>query len=207
MTEATRARPVTRIAVIGTTGSGKTTLARTLAQRLGLRHIELDALFWGPNWTAVEPEVFRHRIREAIAAAPGGWVTDGNYRGHTALITWVQADAIVWLDYPIWRVYKQLFLRTTARAFTGVELWSGNKESLRTAFLSNDSLFVWALKSHWRHRREWQDLLAGPEYAHLRVLRLRSPGARDRFLAALPASTAYADECLGLASTDKKGLH
>jgi adenylate kinase family enzyme len=181
--------------VIGTTGSGKTTLAQTLAYRLGLRHIELDALFWGPNWKSVEPEQFRQRIRETIAAAPDGWVTDGNYRGHTAHITWVQADAIVWLDYPIWRVYKQLFLRTTGRALTGIELWSGNRESLRTAFLTRDSLFVWALRSHWRHRREWEALFAEPEFAHVRVVRLRSPAARDRLLAALATRPiAYAND-------------
>lgn len=174
-----------RIAVVGTTGSGKTTLARTLAERLQLRHIELDALFWGPNWTSVEPEEFRARISGAIAAAPDGWVTDGNYRSHTSDLIWATADRLVWLDYPIWRVYKQLFLRTTSRAIRGVELWSGNKESLRTAFLTRDSLFVWALKSHWRHRREWKALLAGPKFAHLKVLRLRSPAARDRFLSAV----------------------
>jgi adenylate kinase family enzyme len=187
--------PVSRIAVIGTTGSGKTTLARTLAERLRLTHIELDALFWGPNWTQVEPEEFQRRVRAAVAREPAGWVTDGNYRGHTAHIIWVQADAIVWLDYPIWLVYRQLFTRTTSRAVRGVELWSGNKESLRTAFLSGDSLFVWALKSHWRHRREWEALLAEPEYEAVRVVRLRSPGARERFLAATAGrSIVYVDE-------------
>jgi adenylate kinase family enzyme len=35
-----------RVAVIGGTGSGKTTVSRRLAQRLDVQHVELDALFW-----------------------------------------------------------------------------------------------------------------------------------------------------------------
>jgi adenylate kinase family enzyme len=174
-----------RFAVVGTTGSGKTTLARTLAERLSLRHIELDALFWGPNWTKVEDDVFRRRVEEAVASAPDGWASDGNYRAKVADLLWLGSDQLVWLDYPIWRVYKQLFVRTTSRAVRGVELWSGNRESLRTGFLSRDSLFVWALKSHWRHRREWTEILAQPEYARVQVARLRSPAQTCKWLQAL----------------------
>ncbi len=38
-----------RIVVVGTTGSGKTTLAAQLALIAGCPHIELDALHWEPN--------------------------------------------------------------------------------------------------------------------------------------------------------------
>lgn len=173
-----------RFAVVGTTGSGKTTLARTLAHRLGLRHIELDALFWGPNWTQVDDDVFRRRVEDALAAAPDGWASDGNYRARVSDLLWLGADRLVWLDYPIWRVYSRLFVRTTSRTVRRTELWSGNRESLRTAFLSRDSLFVWALKTHWRHRREWTEILARPEYARVQVVRLRSPADTRRFVAA-----------------------
>ena len=39
-----------RIAVFGTTGSGKSWLAERLVAEKGLRLIELDALFWGRDW-------------------------------------------------------------------------------------------------------------------------------------------------------------
>jgi adenylate kinase family enzyme len=39
-----------RIAVVGTSGAGKTTFAARLAALLDCRHIELDAFQHGPNW-------------------------------------------------------------------------------------------------------------------------------------------------------------
>ena len=41
-----------RTVVVGTTGSGKTTVAAELARRLGVSHVEMDALYWGPDWTS-----------------------------------------------------------------------------------------------------------------------------------------------------------
>jgi len=49
-----------RIAVTGTSGSGKSTVARILGARLGLPVVELDALFWGPAWT--EPRSEERRV-------------------------------------------------------------------------------------------------------------------------------------------------
>ncbi|WP_273380985.1 AAA family ATPase [Symbiobacterium thermophilum] len=64
--------PGRRIVVIGSSGSGKTTLARELAMRLGVPHIEADALYWGPNWTPAQPDEFRRRVDQATAGGPLG---------------------------------------------------------------------------------------------------------------------------------------
>ena len=66
-----------RITVVGTTATGKTTLATQLAQCLGLPRVELDALYWGPNWTAASVEDFRARVAQVVSK--NEWVLDGNY--------------------------------------------------------------------------------------------------------------------------------
>src|SRR5215217_4539806 len=50
-----------RIVIIGRTGSGKTTLGRELAAALGIPHVELDALYFGPDFNTVPISVLRER--------------------------------------------------------------------------------------------------------------------------------------------------
>ncbi len=60
-----------KIAVVGTSGSGKTTVARALAEHHGVPHVELDALHWGPNWAPCPTEEFRVRVQEALSQEAG----------------------------------------------------------------------------------------------------------------------------------------
>jgi len=158
--------------VIGVTGSGKTTFARELAQRLGSPHVELDALHWEPNWTEAPLDTFRARVAQALSG--DRWVVDGNY-GKARDIIWSRADTIVWLDYALPIILWRLWWRTLRRMITREELWSGNRESARGAFFSRDALFAWAIKTYPRRRREYPVLLKQPEYAHLTLVHLRSP--------------------------------
>ena len=174
-----------RILVHGTTGSGKTTLGKRIAGITGAPYVELDALHWEPNWVEAPVHIFRNRVAEAIAGP--AWVVDGNY-SIVQDLTWASADAIIWLDYSIARIYWQLLKRTISRAVRREELWAGNREKLRMAFASRDSLFVWALKSHWKKRRVYPERLAEPRYAHLRVTRIRSPRELERFLSSATPS-------------------
>ncbi len=172
-----------RIVVIGTTGSGKTTLAAYLARMLDARFVELDGFYHEPNWTPAELPVFRARIAEAIDTPR--WVSAGNYRSLVDDLLWPAADTIVWLDYAFPRVLLRLFRRTVRRGLRNEELWNGNRESLRHQFLTSDSLFNWARKSHWKHRREWPQRFRQPDLAHVRVVRLRSPRATDAWMRTL----------------------
>ena len=171
-----------RIVVVGSSGAGKTTLARALSQRLGVPHIELDAIRHGPNWVETPDDLFRERLAERVRAE--AWVVDGSY-GFARDISWGRAERVVWLDYPFPTVMTRLIRRTLRRIVIGEELWNGNCESLRLA-LSPDSVVVWAVKTLYRRRRQMRELSARPEYAHLQVLRFRSPAETNAWLAGLP---------------------
>ena len=175
-----------RIAVVGVSGSGKTTLARELAERRGLAHVELDALHWDPGWVPTPTATFLQRAEQALSG--DAWVVDGNYPEVRELI-WRRADTVVWLDYGLSLVMWRLALRTFRRVATREELWNGNRErDLSAHFFSRDSIFLWALRTYGLRRREYPLLLASPAFAHLRVVRLRSPHATSVWLASLPGA-------------------
>jgi adenylate kinase family enzyme len=171
-----------RVVVVGISGSGKTRLSQTLSQRLAVPHIELDALFWQPGWQPTPREIFRPRVEAALAAT--GWVTDGNYDSVRDVI-WRRATSLVWLDYPLPLALWRLSWRTLRRVAQREMLWNGNRERVRVNLFSRDSIFLWALTSHPRHRREYPVELARPEYAHLQTVRLRSPRETEQWLTAL----------------------
>jgi adenylate kinase family enzyme len=176
-----------RVAVVGTSCSGKTTFARELSEVVGAAHIELDALHWKANWEARSTAEFRSLVEDAVSCE--GWVADGNYQAVRELV-WSRATAVVWLNYPFWRVFSRALLRTLRRVLTREELYSGNRESLRQAFFSRDSILLWVITSHWGRNREYRRLKEmGPDYPGLRVLELRTPSQTSRLLAQLRAAS------------------
>lgn len=168
-----------RIAIVGATGSGKTTLARKIAHHLDIPHIETDSVYWGPNWTPIPLEEFRHWID--IATRGERWIIDGNYSKVRDLV-WGRADAIIWLDYPFLLVFWRLLRRSIPRVFSRKELWNGNYETLRGMFLSRESLFVWLIQSYPRQKKTYPWLVTQPMFSHLAFIRLRSPRKADEWL-------------------------
>lgn len=169
-----------RFVVIGTSGAGKSRLAAELARRTGSPHIELDALHWGPNWQAVPPERFAAAVR---AAAQGErWVADGNYSAVRALL-WSRATHIVWLDFGRATVFQRVLWRTLARGVLRTRLWQGNRESLRMAFFSRDSILRWSWSTFERNRVRDAALREDPAWAGLQWVVLRRPAEAADFLA------------------------
>ena len=171
-----------RFVVVGTSGSGKTTTAGQIAQRLGIPHVELDAIHWEPDWTMAPLDVFRERTAQALSGDV--WVVDGNY-SKVRDIVWSRADTVVWLDYTLPVIMWQLVRRTLRRSLTREELWGGNRESLRIALFSRESILLWALQTYRRRRREYPILLSQPEHAHLAIVHLRSPQNTRTWLSGL----------------------
>ena len=156
--------------MIGSTGSGKTTVARALAQRLGVPHVELDALFWQPGWVETPPDEFRARVAARLDAHDS-WVVDGNYNSRLGTSVLEHADQIVWLDLPFRVTFWRLLRRTVRRLRVHELLWGDNSETFRGAFLSRDSILLFALKTYRRGRRARAQLVAG--YPHVRLRSVR----------------------------------
>lgn len=102
------------------------------------------------------------------------WVTDGNYSAVQDIVL-ARADTLIWLDYALTTIFKQLTPRTLHRVFLRQELWIGNRERFSTQFLSRDSLYMWALRTHKAKRERYTALMNDPAYTHLEFVRLCSP--------------------------------
>jgi adenylate kinase family enzyme len=173
-----------RVVIVGTTGAGKSTLAKRVAKISAAQYIELDALYWEPNWTAAPEPTFIARVR--LATECGAWVVEGNY-GSVREMLWHRADLVIWLDYSIARVYGQLVRRQLSRVLRRTPLWQGNIQSARSAFFSRAAVSFWSVglrRIHHAHRSEYARHSAAALH-ELRILRARSPHEVEALLARL----------------------
>ncbi|MFE4543390.1 AAA family ATPase [Arthrobacter sp. NPDC056727] len=167
-----------RVVVAGVSGTGKTTLAGRIAVIIGAPHIEIDALYHGPNW--VPRESFLDDVRSMVAQ--DSWTTEWQYRAARPLVT-ERADLVVWLDLPFWTTtLPRLVRRTLRRRLRREILWNGNTEPpLRTFFTDPDNIVRWAISTHFKYRAKILALeTAAP---HVTVVRLRSQREVERWLA------------------------
>ena len=172
--------PFQRIVVIGTSGSGKTTLAAELARRLGLPHIELDAVHWKPNWTPTPAEAFWKEL-DPLTARPA-WVACGNY-GAVGARLWQRADTLIWLDYSLTLTFTRVVRRSFVRVWQRAELWGNNRERLWTQLFSRDSLYLLVI-NRWRiNRRDYPKRLREQAMLGKRVFRFRTQAATAAWLA------------------------
>lgn len=171
-----------RVLVAGVTGSGKTTLSGRVARLWELRHVEIDGLFHGPNWTP-RPQ-FIDDVREF--AAEDRWVTEWQYtsKGTDAILA-PRAELVVWLDYPYRVVRSRLLRRTIGRSILRTRMWNGNVEKpiwrmFRGAPEENILAWQTATLKKWAERMP----VAAAEFPHLVIVRLRHPREAERWLRA-----------------------
>lgn len=169
-----------RVVIVGTSCAGKTTFARVLADILECPAVELDALYWDSNWTPKPPEHFL-RLVDAATSGPR-WVVDGNYSVIRDTV-WPRATAVIWLNLGFMTVFGRALRRTLRRSISGELLYAGNRESLRRAFLSRESILLWVLTTYRERRRRYPSLRLIPRYQHLEWFELRSPAEAKAFLA------------------------
>lgn len=181
-------RNAARINVVGTTGSGKSTVSRRLAALLRMPHLEMDRMFWRPGWRQAPQAEFMATVTAAVAAER--WVLDGSYNA-TIPVKWARTDVVIWLDYPFLDIFIRLLIRTVRRVWRGEELWpdsvtgTGNRESFRQSFLSRDSILWWMITTYAKNRRDLLARMADPAFAHLRIIRLTSRTETEALLSQL----------------------
>lgn len=165
--------------MIGTSGAGKTVLASRISERLGIPHVETDALFHGQNW--VPRETFVDDVRRLTESEE--WVSEWQYREARPILL-ARATLAVWLDYPVrLRMWRNI-TRTVRRRVRRVELWNGNYEGpLWTIFTNRDHVIRWG----WRTRHKFDRVEAALRQTRpdVRVVRLRSQKATDAWVEGL----------------------
>lgn len=170
-----------RINVIGTTGSGKTTFSKELSATLTIPYIQMDELFWKPNWVESLDEEFLPKVASVVSG--DAWVLDGNF-SRTNSIKWQRADTLIWLDFGYVATFSQLLGRTLRRATCKNELWpnTGNKESFKKTFFSKSSILMWFFKNYGRNKKRYANLMRSNELSHVKCVRLRNRKQAREFI-------------------------
>jgi adenylate kinase family enzyme len=135
---------MSRILIIGSGGTGKSTLARRLGETLGVDVIHLDSLYWRPGWEETPKSEWSRTIDNIIQKR--SWIMDGNYSG-TLEKRLEACSVVIFLDLPrttcLWRVVKRAF---RYRHQTRPDMAAGCPERLTLEFL----LWIWNYQSRTR---------------------------------------------------------
>ncbi len=174
------------VVICGPACSGKTTVAESIARKINLPHIEIDAIYWLPGWEEKPLEEFRADLSAALSRSLDGWVCDGNY-SRVRDLTLPFADTVVWLRPPFRVAFWRLLKRTIARCIDRKPLWGTNYESWRQSFFSRDSLILYQITNWRRYDKKIIQDLENISH-HAKVIRLHSSHEVEAFLASiLPA--------------------
>ncbi len=169
--------PMDRIAIIGCGGSGKTVLARRLADRLGLTVTNLDALYYDDTWNALPQDKFAAIQHELVAA--DRWIIEGNYAS-TLPIRLARADTVIFLDLPartcLWGIAQRRWRYRGGQHADGVYdriTWS----------------FVKYILGYRRTMRPRVNTLVAEHGRHVRYLQFTSRRRANQFLNQFDATT------------------
>ena len=182
---------MTRLVVIGPSGSGKTRLSARLAELLHARHVEIDALWHGPNWESCGAEELRRRV--SAATEGDDWISDGTYHTIIGDLVLERADTVAWLDLPVVLVIWRLVRRSWVRKRDNVVLWHGNREERWT---NQIRWLIWpAFKRALENRRRLPAHLA--RHPQLQVHRLRSDADVEAFVQSIQATESMSGSSNG----------
>ncbi len=88
-----------RIAIIGNSGGGKSTLSQRLAVGLDLPWFEIDRFLWRPGWELASTEDYEAEHTRILAL--NRWLLDGLGRIESLPARLARASAVVLIDLPL----------------------------------------------------------------------------------------------------------
>ncbi|MBR5520736.1 MAG: DNA topology modulation protein [Oscillospiraceae bacterium] len=99
-----------KIAIVGYTGSGKSTTARMLGEKYNIPVLHLDTVHWMPDWQVRPVEESKEIVREFMEQN-NSWIIDGNYKALLQSDRLESADKILFFDFNrytcFWRRMKR----------------------------------------------------------------------------------------------------
>ena len=91
---------MTRVAIVGNAGGGKSTLGRKLAAIHNLPFHSVDQIQWRPGWVAAPDQETGEKIDQIIASER--WIVDGWGPWRSLEQRLAAADTIIFVDLPLW---------------------------------------------------------------------------------------------------------
>jgi len=144
-----------RVVVLGTVGSGKTSLARELSKKLNIKHYDLDDIFWTKKFNEERGEKQRDKLLKNILSKKK-WIIEGVYTD------WIgrgieNSDNVIILDIP----FRSLFYRITKRTLKREK----SKQKGKERYKENWGDFLGLIKAAQRYKRD-----SGAYYKHKKMI-------------------------------------
>jgi len=97
--------------ILGASGTGKTTTCRMIGEKLNLKILHLDSVYWKKNWDNISKSDFDLYMKEFLLENKS-WAIDGNYSNNKHFDYRLEAsDTIVYLDFGVQVSLKGIYER------------------------------------------------------------------------------------------------
>jgi len=133
-----------RIVILGSAGSGKSTMAAKLGEITGIPVTHMDRLFWNPGWVQTPSDEMDNKVQEAVSGE--SWIIDGNYL-RTFNMRQERADTIIFIDFNRYICLYRIFKRCIKNyGKTRYDLGEGCPDKIDWPFVK----WVWGYPKHSR---------------------------------------------------------